>query len=50
MVIIPQELINTTVCGIIAQDALFDKDYLFSWYSMLFVTREPAELADENSV
>ena len=38
----PQELINTTVCGIIAQAALFDRDYLFSWYSTLFVTREPA--------
>ena len=34
---------------IIAQDALFHRDYLFSWYSTLFVTREPAELADENS-
>ena len=29
----PQEMINTTVCGIIVQAALFDRDYLFSWYS-----------------
>ena len=34
---------------ITAQDALFHRDYQFSWYSRLFVTREPAELADENS-